>query len=163
MPSHRSMASGVVRVGQAVDEFLVALRPAASSGGHAPPPATQAGYPAVGLGCDQILQDDLVFPAVAEVVLVAERVTFATGQVPQGGSALVAQREVPVGDAIADGVVDEHVQVRVGPSHGGLDHMVEAVQADRRGHEQAPPDRRIDVQQGDREAEHLRDWRPVRG
>jgi Rrf2 family protein len=46
-----------------------------------------------------VLQHDLVFPAVAEVVLVPDGFAFPIGQVAQSGAAFVVQREVEIRDA----------------------------------------------------------------
>jgi hypothetical protein len=50
-----------------------------------------------------------VFPAVAEVVFVAEGIAFAAGQVAQEGLAFVVQWQIEIGDAEMPGLVDEHV------------------------------------------------------
>lgn len=92
----------MVRVGERVDQFQVA--------GGAAAVFRRAGTSAVGagrvspgrLGGYQFLQPYLVCPAVAEVVLVPERVSLAGGQVAERGLAFVRVRSTTCRKAGAD-------------------------------------------------------------
>src|SRR5690349_6900708 len=102
---------GLAGVGKGVDEVGVAVYTAAVLRRAGAGAVQTDGVASAGLGGRQLLQPDLVFPAVAEVVLVPEGSAFLSGEIAQGGATFVLQWEVEVGDAVVAAGVDEHVQV----------------------------------------------------
>jgi hypothetical protein len=104
----------------------------------------------LGIGVEQIFDDDLVLPVITEVVGVAETVACACDQFAESDLALVAEPELAVGDAellVAEG---EHVHVVVLPAERRLDDLVQLIKAGVCAELQPPPDRRLgDSQQLD--------------
>ena len=101
-----------------------------------------------------------MLPGVAEVVLVAEAPDPLED--PEHRHGLLIQ--LILGIAIDVGAIGsvpdpEIVEVIVPPAKGGLDHEVQLVQANTARHKEAPPDRRVDVSQGDPDLEdRLAGW-----
>src|SRR2546426_4950409 len=76
-------------------------------------------------GRETPLQDDLVLPAVSEVILIGERVSGPAKQVSNSNRALVSPlRELSVEGTVVRAGGKEVVQVRIGPSHDALQAIV---------------------------------------
>ena len=101
---------------------------------------------------DALLDADVVIPAVAEVVLVAE-LAHRIGGLPDGEGLLLPRRPpLDLLDVDVEDTVDvEPVQVVVEPAHRGLDDAVQLAQGERVGNNYAPPNRRMRVAQRDRQ------------
>ena len=89
-------------------------------------------------------------PAVTEVVLVPELVALRVEELVEADvvlqQALVSLVEVEARDEVRRSVVTsgaEPVQVAVGPTHRGLDHVVQPGQGQVAGQVEAPPHRRL--------------------
>ncbi len=126
-----------------------------------------AGSPAVGAGghgharCerDRLLDGDLVFPPVAEVVAVFERVADVHDVVEHGAVCVLHRRpEVPVGvgNPVALAVDLELVEVVVPPTERGLDVLVQPVERRRRVHHDPTPHGWLDAEQRHLQLEQVR-------
>ena len=108
------------------------------------------------VGGEDVLDEEVVLPGVAEVVGVAQPGAGAGGQVLQPGRAfvggLVPELEVGPGVAAAAGL--EGVQVGVLPAERHLDDLVQLRQGGCGGQAQPPPDRRLGSVQGDLDLIH---------
>ena len=96
----------------------------------------------VRVGVEQVFDDDLVLPVVAEVVGVAEA-SAEVDELAECDLALVAEPELGIGVAellLAEG---EHVHVVVLPAERCLEDLVQVIEAGVGAEMQPPPDRRL--------------------
>jgi hypothetical protein len=109
-------------------EVLVAPHTAAVLGraGVSPAHADRITHPRIGI--EDRLDPDDVLPAVAEVVLVRQRLALGQAQVAQGGRRVVREHQFGFRLAVPVLAVREHVQMRVGPAHRRLPDRVQAAQ-----------------------------------
>jgi Protein of unknown function (DUF3349) len=127
-PGFQLVVFFVGRVGEDLLELLVA-RVAAAVLGWAGAFAFEAGR--VGLasfGLGGRFDEQLVHPAIAEVILVADTVTHA-GHIDEPDRALipVSQHVLRI-SPVSQFADPEHVQVAVLPAYGALDHIVQLAQ-----------------------------------
>ena len=122
--------------GQAValTQFQERPRPAAVLRWASPPPANADRVAPAGFGRDELLDPDVVAPAVDEVVVVDEPFPDAQAEAGQRDPpGVVAETDTAgVGDAVLAAVDDEAVQVLVGPAEGGLQDRVQVGNCGRR-------------------------------
>ena len=147
------MVAGVGRVGQGVQQVLVAGWAAAVLGWTGPG-AVDDGVGVVRTAGADVLQGDGVDPAVAEVVGVGvgESVTGFVGDRDQPftiGADFVAGGRAGVDDGVFVDV--EGVQMSVVPAHGILDHQVCLVEPGVGRYRHAPPYQRVGVVEFDLE------------
>ncbi len=113
--------------------------PPQSSGGPAPAAcATRVCAP--GAQLQDLLDPDVVAPAVPEVVVVDEALGRAQPEVGQADIGTVDGIELPTVDL-------EPLEVHVVPTEGGLEDVVQAGKSGVRKHEQAAPDNGTDPPQ----------------
>ncbi len=119
------------------------------------PRASQThGTAAIGVGRQNLLDHDLELPVVAEVVPVDEatarrRSNILEPHVPIGQTR--GDRHVGIGHPVALAADDELVEIGIDPAHQLLDQVVELVECQDSRDEDASPDWRLDVREGDRE------------
>ena len=109
-----------------------------------------------GIGRQNLLDGDFVFPGIAEIVFVAELRVFVGGNLHQCGFhfipiRLLAEAHVfgVAGIGIAGIAGEEVVQVTVGPSHRDLQDGVEPAEVGVTRHSQPPPDGWLGADQDD--------------
>jgi hypothetical protein len=138
----------MVRIADRGEEAGVAERAADVFRRAGPLAAHARGVPLVRLGAEDVLDDDLVLPPVAEVVGVQKPATLRTHRV-QPHVELVAQGQltVRVGLAVLHALDVEGMQVAILPTHRELDDAVQPVERVSTRHEDSPPHRRHDVRQ----------------
>ena len=94
-----------------------------------------------------------MIPTVAKIVAVSEGLDLLAQHFSYGELALIEHRAAAdplcVGNAVALRPDPPVVQVAVGPAHGRLHDPIEFGQLECLGHEDAPPDQRLDVLQLD--------------
>jgi hypothetical protein len=94
----------------------------------------------VGVRAEQVFDEDLVLPAVVEVVGVAEA-SAGVDQLIECDLALVVEVELGVADAEPFLAGGEGVHVVVLPAERCLDDLVELIEAGVGAEQQLPPDR----------------------
>ena len=114
-----------------------------------------------GLDTDDL---DLVYPVVAEIVGVGEFVALLGDQVAERVFPLVAEVCLRAGTDEIIGIKHpvfhlfaraEGVQVGIGPPHDDLDDIVQPVEFDFTRHDEAAPDRRLQVAEGNLQLHRL--------
>ena len=155
-PSFGIAVLGIAGVGDDFEEAGIEVDAANILGG----PGTRAidtGRPARRRveGEEPFKRDD-VLPVVAEVIDVEEAEAFAAVEVAQPDLALVETAGVVLelglaefGIAVGQAADAELVEVAVPPAESGLDDMMQLAEAEAARHDQAPPDRRLDVGERD--------------
>jgi hypothetical protein len=136
---------GMARSSDDVEQVLVAGRAAAVLR-RAGAGAVEAGRR---LGGPVVLDADVVLPAVAEVVVVAE--DGAVGDGADGDRPWIAEVVQVIDVPVADAVELEQPQMGVLPAHGGLEQAMQVGQSGALGNDDAPPHRRVDVPEADGE------------
>jgi hypothetical protein len=120
----------VARVGKDLDEVVVSPNAAAVLRRTSPAAGEASGAGGAGLRRGDVLDKDVVFPVVAEVVGVAEPVAGVGSHLaePLGGS--VADAQVAVSDTVSVPPALEGPHVVVLPAEGSLDDVVQLAQGD---------------------------------
>ena len=143
------------RLSQRVEQLSVAEGPAAVVRRRGPP-AVEAVRGVDGrVGRQDVLDDDVVLPVVAEVVAVEQLRSLARRDAAQRHPAFVLDAlllappdiELRRSEPAAAGL--ELVEVAVGPGEDSLEHRVQGREGGGARHLDAPPDRRADVAEGD--------------
>ena len=113
-------------------------------------PSADAGREVGGrVGGGRLLDENVVFPVVAEVVRVADLVLDRGCDLFEGDGGVRAVPEVAVGVPELTVSGFEGVQVVAVPAESGQDRLVEPVEGDVAGYQQPPPDRRVCAAQAD--------------
>jgi hypothetical protein len=117
----------------------------------------QAWVKDAGLGIDQAFDLNRVFPAVAEVIEILQRLgTDVFEHLAEPGPASIDEVAGPIligiGRAPTDVAGAQFVEMAVGPSHGGLDGQVQPVEPDVERYLDAAQHHGLDVVEGDLEA-----------
>ena len=136
--------SRMSRVGDRIKELRVAVNAAAvfRRTRHAPIQARWRGN--IVFGVEDLLDPNLVHPAVPEVVLVADAPSNARRNLKQRDPPIAhhASIDFRINDTKPPALRVELMEVRVGPSHRDLQDAVKSEQRRVSPHNQAAPDRR---------------------
>src|SRR5258705_12574358 len=141
-------------VGEDFDHFKVATNPAAILRGAGVRAGETNGMFALGIGRQNLLDEYLVLPAVAEIVLI-NKIAFHRRSHFSDGVAFLADglpakiHHVRVGSAVESVADDELVQMTVGPTHYSLDDAVQSIERHVRANNNTAPDRRLRTLQRD--------------
>jgi hypothetical protein len=154
-PLEHSVAFGVSRVGDRLEELGVARGPTDVIRRASIVPVKTYAEPQAEIRPRQLLNDDIVFPVVTEVIFKDETTLFSKS---------LEDRHPLLVDLILGIVVEAHpdafvanregVQVRVVPAHSGQQDRAEFGHTDAAGNQDSPPDHRTDISQLDVKAEH---------
>lgn len=140
-------------VGEGSEEFGVTINAAAIFGRAGIFAGQTDGGRELRIGREDFFDSDFMEPTVAKVVLIFEFAFGRGGDLGEGGALFVANIEVGIGCAVesAGGARsdDKVVQMGVGPAHGDLDDMMEAVESEAGGDQDAAPDGRFEAGEGD--------------
>ena len=128
-------------IGERVAQVGVSPDAAAVLRRTGPVPCNARRKQSVRLRLERLLEDDVVLPEVPEVVRVANPVSRFCEEIREAGLAFVAVVEFRIGWTVVPLGGRERVQVGVGPSHRGLDHVVDLAEGDVRRNKQTPPHR----------------------
>src|SRR5205085_1775583 len=112
----------------------------------------------------KLLELHKVMPVVAEIVDVHEVDIGASAEVEELHFALVVDARIALELGLDEiGIAERQaadlklVQVVVPPTEGGLDDLVQLTEVERARHDQAPPDRRLDLLESDPHLDGSRD------
>ena len=150
---HLGMAL-VLRVGDRREELGIAPRSADVLGRAAPCGVDQERVDEAGHGIRDALDLDRVFPAVAEVVEVFQRLRAGILEDVEETRLAGIERAfspVRVGHAPAHVAGPDLLEMAVGPAHGGLEHQVQVIKPDGQRHLNAAQHCGLDVIEGDLE------------
>lgn len=142
-PLHHLVVIGVVRVADRLKETIVARNTSNIVGRACPATRKQMWIPRPRGSRNDGFQDDFVFPAVAEIVVVNESVFGATQNVGQSSRLLVSilDREEPSSCASLSCLRNaEAVHVAIGPAHHDLQDKMNPLQRGVALHLKPPPD-----------------------
>src|SRR4051794_9258796 len=147
---HLGMAL-VLRIGDRLEEFGVAPRSTDVLGRAASCGVDQERVSETGHGIRDALDLDRVFPAIAEVVEVFQRLRAGVLEdVEETRLAGIERAFSPiwVGHAPAHVAGPDLVEMAIGPAHGGLEHQVQAIKPDGQRHLNAAQHCGLDVIEG---------------
>lgn len=158
-PLEAGLMPWVIGITNRLKEFEVTERPADVFRGTAPCSGDTDRIPDAGIGGKRLLQPNGMTPVVSEVVNIYGRRRFrgkmvSESNLPTGKDRFVTFERAVVRDSDSDRMVrigplnSELVEVAIEPAESILYRHVQVPEAIRRGHLDAPPDRRPDVQQG---------------
>lgn len=161
-PARKDILVGTGAVAQEKGVGMGTAKVVGRTGAGAGEAAGGGRFPGAGLG---LLDEDVVHPAVTEVVFVGEALAAALDQLVEV-KVFVAEHAAVLGGCVT-GVLDpadvEGVHVTVVPTHGRLDELVQCEQGGAIGHQQAPPDRWLEMAQGEVQLQEFARHRALAG
>jgi hypothetical protein len=95
------------------------------------------------IGVEQLLDEDLVLPVIAEVIGVEELIADAAEKLADAHRSLVGELELGIWRPEPLGAPLEDVHVVARPAEGGDDRLVQAIEAHVRADLKLPPYRRF--------------------